>query len=265
MATMFVLMLVDLITKDESHRMMKVSKSSEKLMNAMKEAAVKFVCDSVGVNNYVDTLTDEYKDKPVEKCPIGYVLKLDGQKINVWLHKKQSGYVYGSYDEVALVRYYMVAQVDEVDKEIVPVEDVQTTPVYTSTPTSTHTSENSSPRIKKPVAPNEVNNAYQNMMTTLAKVINERTIRRENVEKCPIDLTDITQSTFIKRVVADVEGRSCSIDKLKTDEPLSETEYISLKNNIRTKIQSINGEGIQVLRSVNKREYKENPLFHPGY
>jgi hypothetical protein len=259
---MFVLMLVDLITKDESHRMMKVSKSSEKLMNAMKEAAGKFVCDSVGLNNYVDTLTDEYKDKPVDKCPTGYVLKLDGQKLNVWLHKKQSGYVYGSYNEVVLVRYYMVAQVDEVDKEIVVEAESTLAPVQVIK--STPTSENSSPRIKKPVVPNEVNNAYQNMMTTLAKVINERTIRRENVEKCPVDLTDITQSTFIKRVVADVEGRSCSIDKLKTDEPLSETEYISLKNNIRTKCQSING-GIQVLRSVNKREYKENPLFHPGY
>jgi hypothetical protein len=92
----------------------KIGKDLDSLSIDMKLIARKFVRDCIGKINYVETL-DEYKDKAVKDCPVGYVLRNVKSndpnvvaQINVYYHTKVSGYLIGYTHNIELLGYYCI-------------------------------------------------------------------------------------------------------------------------------------------------------------
>lgn len=105
-------------------RVVNISKNLESLTRTMKTLAVEYIHDAIGKKNYIDTLAAEYANVPVNKCPVGYVLKFSdtqnvSPKLTIFLNEKIAGYVYGATHKTTVVGYYIIVPADETDGEVV--------------------------------------------------------------------------------------------------------------------------------------------------
>ena len=86
----------------------------------MMRLSVDYICNTVGKNNFVDTLSSEYKDVAIEKCPCEYVLKYGDDythQINIWRNVKVSGFL-STYTKTELVGTYAIIAAKETSKVV---------------------------------------------------------------------------------------------------------------------------------------------------
>lgn len=99
-----------------------ISVKPEMVRLEMLKQVKNYVIDNVGKNNFIDTLSDEYKNLPVEKCPEGYVLKYDEivGKITIYIHTLIRGYLYNKH-EIEMIGYFQILPVitqEQTEKKI---------------------------------------------------------------------------------------------------------------------------------------------------
>lgn len=124
---------------DDVVRVHKISRDVWELTRMMKEFAKDYVCRKIGADNFVDTLNSEYKDKPVNECPEGYVLKQIktnnenyARRLDILFTKRSKGWV-STTAETKLIGYYIIVGVESIDEDIrIPIKaqgvvDVPTT------------------------------------------------------------------------------------------------------------------------------------------
>ena len=78
-----------------------------------KQLAIDYICNAVGKNNFVDTLSAEYRDLAVEKLPLGYVLK-EGDlykrgQIDVFLNTFNQGFLRSYTTSKLMVTFAIIA------------------------------------------------------------------------------------------------------------------------------------------------------------
>lgn len=89
------------------------NENKEDLCDKMRVLAKEYVYNEIGKNNYIDTLDSEYKTKPLDACPWGYILRaITDSRIAVYFHSKQSGYVYSSH-KIDSKGYFAVIEIEK--------------------------------------------------------------------------------------------------------------------------------------------------------
>lgn len=95
------------------HKVLEMSLDDPSLVAIMHHVGTSWILDEVGKNNFVDTLADEYADKPVKDCPAGYVLRyLDNSnsKMILWHNTNVDyGWVRSCVEMVSTERGYFEA------------------------------------------------------------------------------------------------------------------------------------------------------------
>ncbi len=87
----------------------------------MKQLAIDYICNAVGKNNFVDTLTAEYRGMAPEKLPLGYVLtegdKYKRGQIDVYLNETTSGFI-RSYTTSKLMVTFAIIPAEATSKAV---------------------------------------------------------------------------------------------------------------------------------------------------
>jgi hypothetical protein len=95
------------------------------LSRKMTQLAIKYVCDEVGKNKFVNTLEGDYKALPVEKCPPGFVLKEPAKdcamyghgQIDIWMNQCVSGLL-SSYNVAKIVGTFAIIPAESTSKAV---------------------------------------------------------------------------------------------------------------------------------------------------